>query len=76
MDDLKKQIESNEKKQSENAKKIDESKNNVNRISNLYFNFSKKYDEFIQQLKSDKSLMKCFVFITIARKILRKKKEN
>lgn len=54
VDDLKKQIESNEKKQSENAKKIDESKNNVNKISNLYFNFSKKYDEFIQQLKSDK----------------------
>lgn len=54
VDDLRKQIESNEKKQSENAKKIDESKNNVNRISNLYFNFSKKYDEFIQQLKSDK----------------------
>lgn len=54
--ELEKQIEQNQIKHSENQKKIDELKNNLNNLNVAYHTFIGKYDEFIYELRENKQL--------------------
>lgn len=56
LEDLQKQIAHNQQKHSENGKKINEASSNLNNLNTLYQRFSKKFDELISGLNSDKKL--------------------
>lgn len=55
-DSLKKKIEQNEQKHSENSKIIEEADRNLKALSNLYQVFLRKSDELITRLTSEKEL--------------------
>ncbi|MCX8523355.1 hypothetical protein OF897_05425 [Chryseobacterium formosus] len=55
-DSLKKKIEQNEQKHSENSKTIEEADRNLKALNNLYQVFLRKSDELITKLSSEKEL--------------------
>lgn len=58
LDDFKKQIEKNEQIHQENEKKINESKDNLDRVKLIYSDFSNKIKDYTNQLKSYRKLEK------------------